>query len=198
MKEVFVDRSITYLIKNNACSKEQVNTFRYVLESLYSLVSKTGVVLIISIFLNTFKITFISLLLFSVLRGFTFGIHASKNTYCWITTIGVYSIFPFLIQRIPFSEVFIIICYLMGFLSILFFSPSDTPKRPLINKRKRKVNKIISLGIGMIYMLLSFFINTDYFYKIVCFVLLLTTICINPLTYKFFKIPYNNYKNYYN
>ena len=86
----------------------------------------------------------------------------------------------------------------MGFLSILFFSPSDTPKRPLINKRKRKVNKIISLGIGMIYMLLSFFINTDYFYKIVCFVLLLTTICINPLTYKFFKIPYNNYKNYYN
>ncbi len=197
MKEVFVNRSLTYLIKNNACKNDQVNTFRYVLESLYSLVSKTGAVLIISIFLNTFKITFISLLLFSILRGFTFGIHASKNAYCWITTIGIYSIFPFLIQRINMTKEFITICYLTVFLSILFFSPSDTPKRPLINKRKRRVNKIISLGIGIIYMLLSFFINTNDFYKIVCFIFMLTSVCINPLTYKIFKVPYNNYKNYY-
>ncbi len=196
MKEVFVNRSLTYLIKNNACKKEQINTFRYVLESLYSLVSKTSAVLIISIFLNTFKITFISLLLFSILRGFTFGIHASKNLYCWITTLGIYSICPFLIQRIYFSKELIISCYLIGFLSILFFSPSDTPKRPLINKRKRKVNKIISLGIGIVYILISFIINGDYFYQVICFVLLLTSICINPLTYKLFKIPYNNYKNY--
>ena len=181
MKEVFVNRSLTYLIKNNACKKEQINTFRYVLESLYSLVSKTSAVLIISIFLNTFKITFISLLLFSILRGFTFGIHASKNLYCWITTLGIYSICPFLIQRIYFSKELIISCYLIGF-----------------NKRKRKVNKIISLGIAISYMLLSFYINADYFYQIICFISLLTCICINPLTYKLFKIPYNNYKNYYN
>ncbi len=196
MKELFVNRSLTYLIKNNACQNNQINTFRYVLESLYSLVTKTSVVLIISIFLNAFKITFISLLLFSLLRGFTFGIHASKNGYCWITTIGIYSIFPFLIQRINFTKELIILCYAIGLLSILFFSPSDTPKRPLINKRKRIVNKIISLGIGIVYMLISFIINTDYFYQVICFVLLLTSICINPLTYKLFKIPYNNYKNY--
>lgn len=196
MKEVFVNHSISYLIRNNACSKEQVNTFRYVLESLYSLVSKTSVVLIISIFLNTFKITFISLLLFSLLRGFTFGIHASKNSYCWITTIAIYSVFPFLIKIISISKEMIIISYFIGILSILLFAPSDTPKRPLLNKRKRIMNKVLALGVGTLYVILSFIINTDLLYKIICFILLLTSVCINPITYKIFKVPYNNYKNY--
>lgn len=196
MKELFVNKSIMYLKNNNACKKEDINKFKYVLECLYSLVSKTFVVLLISIFLRTFKITFITILLFSILRGFTFGIHSSKNSYCWLTTIGIYGIFPYLIKITNISSEIIIISYIIGIISVILFAPSDTPKRPLINKKKRIVNKFISLGILLIYMLISYYINDNVFYKIICFINLLTMICINPLTYKIFKVSYNNYKNY--
>lgn len=198
MKEVFVTHSLAYLKKNNACNKQQENIFRYTLESLYSLVTKTSVVLLISIFLGTFQITFISMILFSLLRGFTFGIHASKNSLCWIITLATYSLFPYLIKVVNFPKVFIFSCYGIGLLSILFFAPCDTPKRPLLDKKKRIVNKMLSFGIGGSYVLISFIIHTETFSSIIAFIFLLTIICINPITYKIFKVPYNNYKHYYN
>ena len=80
MKNAFVNHSLEYLIRNNACTEKQKNIFRYTLESLYSLVTKTSVVLILSLFLKTFSITLMLILFYSILRGFAFGIHASKNS----------------------------------------------------------------------------------------------------------------------
>ena len=90
----------------------------------------------------------------------------------------------------------IYICYVSGFLALLLWAPADTPARPLLNKRKRLTNKIFSLGLTLIYVLCSFYLNSNNFYNIVSFILILETICICPLTYKLFKTPYNNYKTY--
>ena len=196
MKNVFVNHSLNYLIKNNACDDKQINIFRYTLESLYSLITKTSVVLLLSIFFKTFSITFITIVLYSILRGFAFGIHATKNVYCWMITLTVYIVGPLLIKYyiLPMSIVYI--CFAIGFVALLFWAPADTPSRPLLDKKKRNANKIISLSLISIYILSTFYFNISNYYEIICFLLIIETICICPLTYKLFNIPYNNYKNY--
>lgn len=196
MKSAFVNHSLDYLIKNNACNDKQINTFRYTLESLYSLITKTSVVLLLAIFLKTFSITFVTILLYSLLRGFAFGIHASKNIYCWIITLSVYIVGPLLIKNFTLPMEIVYVCYAVGIVSILLWAPADTPSRPLLNKKKRIANKIIALSLGSIYILCSFYFHNSNFYEIVSFLLLTETVCICPLTYKLFKVPYRNYKNY--
>lgn len=196
MKSAFVNHSLNYLIKNNACEEKQINIFRYTLESLYSLITKTSVVLLLSIFLKTFSITLITLIMYSLLRGFAFGIHATKNIYCWGITLTVYIVGPLLIKYFILPMSIVYLCYAIGFVALLLWAPADTPSRPLLNKKKRTANKIITLCLTLIYIFTSIYLNNENFYEIVCFLLLIETICICPLTYYLFKIPYNNYKYY--
>lgn len=196
MKSAFVNNSLHYLIKNNACEKKQINIFRYTLESLYSLITKTSVVLLLSIFLKTFPITLITILLYSILRGFAFGVHATKNIYCWFITLIVYIVGPLFIKYFTIPMIYLYIGYGISLFAFLLWAPSDTPSRPLLDKKKRKTNKIITISLSILYITISLFINNSNFYEIICFLFLLETICICPLTYKLFHIPYRNYRNY--
>lgn len=196
MKTAFVNHSLDYLIKNNACSEKQTKIFKYTLESIYSLVTKTSVVILLSLILKTFSITLGILLTYGLLRGVAFGIHAKKNIYCWIITLTVYSIIPLIIKYIDLPILFIYISYIISFIAILLWAPADTPARPLLNNKKRIVNKFFSIIISLVLISISFIINQTNFYEIVSLTLLIETICICPLTYYLFKVPYNNYKNY--
>ena len=159
LKEIFVNNSLNYLKKHNACNKKQENIFKYTLESLYSFVTKTLVILIFSILLNSFEITAILLVCYSILRGFTFGIHATKNIYCWIISLSVYVLFPFLIKHFYLPIQFIYFMFFIGIIAILLWAPADTKARPLLNRKKRIVNKLISLCISLIYIIGAFELN---------------------------------------
>lgn len=196
MKSAFVNYSLNYLTKNNACSEKQIPIFRYTLESLYSLITKTSVVLLLSLFFKTFSITFITILLYSFLRGFAFGVHATKNIYCWIISLTVYIVGPLFIKYFTIPSIYIFIGYGISILAFLLWAPSDTPSRPLLNKKKRITNKIITLSLALLYIGISLLIKKENFYEIIFFLFLLEDICICPLTYHLFHIPYRNYRNY--
>jgi accessory gene regulator B len=196
VKEAFVNNSIDYLKKNNVCDSRQEKIFRYTLESLYSFFTKSFTILLLSFILGTFKITFITLLLYCILRGLTFGIHATKNIYCWIISLFVYIIGPFIIKYLNISNSILVIITLINILAIILWAPADTKARPLISKKKRITNKIFALIYILILIIISYYWNLNMLKIIICFIGLLNTICICPLTYYIFKQPYNNYKNY--
>lgn len=196
MKEVFVNHFLNYLKKNNVCDSKQEKIFKYTLESLYSFITKSIVILVLSIFLHTFFITFTLLIFYSFLRGFTFGIHATKNIYCWIISLTVYVVCPYLIYSFHFPTYFIYSSYVLGILSILLWAPADTKARPLLNPQKRKINKIISFIILCGFIAISFAFNSQTLEEIVSIVSLLNFICICPVTYYLFKQPYRNYRFY--
>lgn len=196
MKEVFVNNSLNYLKRNNACSNKQEKIFRYTLESIYSFTTKTTIVLLLSLFLGTFKITLLSLLIYGILRGFSFGIHATKNVYCWITTLSIYILFPLIIKHLFFSQEVLFLLDGIGFLAILLWAPADTPARPLLNKKKRIMNKIISVILISLLFLLGIYMNNPNFSELISFISILNAVCICPLTYRLFHISYNNYKSY--
>ena len=196
MREVFVNSSLNYLKKNNVCDSKQERIFKYTLESLYSFFTKSIVMLLLAILFGTFKITFVLLCFYSILRGFTFGIHATKNLYCWLISISIYVICPLLIKIFQFPTYFIYTIFLLGILAILLWAPADTKARPLINKRKRVFNKLISLFIAIGFIVVAFLLNKQNLKEIVSFVLLLNLICTCPFTYYIFKQPYKNYRFY--
>jgi accessory gene regulator B len=196
VKEAFVNTSLNYLKNNNVCNSKQEKIFRYTLESLYSLFTKSAVILVLAIILGTFKITFITLLLYCILRGFTFGIHATKNIYCWIISLSVYIFGPFAIKYLTVPNLILKIVLLINVLAILLWAPADTKARPLISRRKRITNKIIALVYMFVLIGILIVLNSDIFTKIICFIGLLNTVCTCPLTYYIFKQPYRNYKSY--
>lgn len=198
MKEVAVNKVINYLKKNNACSEKEEKVFKYTLESLYSFITKTTTILLLSYFLGTFKTTFLLLLLYSVLRGFSFGIHASKNLYCWIISLSVYVVLPYIIQNVHLNQNLLLFLHLLGILGIILWAPADTPKRPLLNKRKRLVNKLFAFSFTFILDLISYYLHSYLLFYIVTSLLILNFICIAPWTYKVFHIPYRNYERFQN
>ncbi len=196
MKEVFVNNSLSYLKNNNVCNSSQESIFKYTLETLYSFFTKSLVIVLLSILFKTFGITFMILFLYSILRGFTFGIHATKNIYCWLISLTVYIICPFIIKYYTFPVYYIYSIFILGILFILLWAPADTKARPLLNKKKRIVNKFISFTLSICLISLSILLNNQNFKEIITIILLLNSICICPFTYFIFKQTYKNYRFY--
>ena len=76
------------------------------------------------------------------------------------------------------------------------FAPADTEKRPLINKKKRKIYKILSIIISIIYMTIAIVIKNNILSNCFIFAIVIQIIIMLPITYKIFGVSYNNYKAY--
>ena len=81
-------------------------------------------------------------------------------------------------------------------ISMMLYAPDDTQKRPRINSKHRKKLKCTSIIITITYIFLTILINDNYICNLIYLALLIQSTAIIPITYKIFKMPYNNYKAY--
>ena len=195
IKNIVINNSMNLINSSNKYDKEQLEEIKYGIESIYLLLTKFIVIFGISIILGLWKETILFLLMFNILRIFAFGIHASKSIWCWISSIICFLIIPY-ICKINLPSWFYYIVTFISLISFILFAPADTVKRPLINIKKRRIFKILSILFASIYITIIFITNNILLKNILIFSLLLETILILPITYKMFKLPYNNYKNY--
>ena len=72
-------------------------------------------------------------------------------------------------------------------------SPADTKKRPIVNKKRRKVYKLISTFLTIVYLTFSIIIKNTFLSNCFLFSIIMQNFMISPMVYKFFKLPYNNY-----
>ena len=89
--------------------------------------------------------------------------------------------------------------YIISFICILLiakYAPADTEKRPLINKKKRKIYKIISVIVSTIFTILIILFNDNIISNYLLIALVEASLMILPISYKLLKLPYNNYKRY--
>ncbi len=196
IKNFIINNSMNLVNGMNKYNTEQLEEIKYGLEGIYLTVSKVVVILIISIIFGIFKEAILFLLIFNILRTVAFGLHASKSIYCWISSSISFLLIPYLCKNFEFPILFHIIVCSLALISFILFAPADTINRPLINKRKRKIYKVLSIIFATLFIILIFTINYLLLKNLLTFALLLETILILPITYKIFKLPYNNYKNY--
>ena len=197
MKKTFLNFAINLIKKNNPHLNEiKLEEIKYGLEGIYLTISKLIIILSISLLLGIIKEFLLFLLLYNVIRLFAFGMHASKSSICLTISIFIFILFPYILRIliIPFNLKIIISIFCL--LAIILYAPADTHKRPLINKKKRFIFKILSIVITIIYIILSFNLNNTFITNSLLIALLIEVILILPITYKIFKLPYNNYKTY--
>lgn len=194
MKKLFLDKSVSFITKYNKYSKKDIDKLRYGLEGLYLTITKTIIILILSLILGIFKEVIIVLILFNIIRYTGFGFHAEKSYQCLITSTIFFICIPLLFLKTEISFNIQIIISVICIISYLLFAPADTIKRPLPNKKKRIIRKTATILIGTLYLSLIIILHNNYLSALLLSSLVIEAIIISPITYKIFKQPYNNYK----
>lgn len=196
MKKMVVNKLLSIITNNKVCSEKDIKVYSYGLEGLYNLFTKTIVILIITLLLNTAKEFGLILLFYALLRTYSFGIHADSSLGCWISTLTVYVLGSIIVKEMIIVKEIALIVWTFAFISFLLWAPADTPKRPLIREKQRKKLKVKVCIITVIYLLLILIINSNTLINAISFSLLVQMICVNPITYKLTNTQFNNYKYY--
>ena len=175
---------------------EKLLEIEYGLEGMYLSLSKTIVIFLIAYIIGILTQMILLFLFYSLIRSFGFGIHANKSWICWVSSLIIFIGLTILAININFTLEFKIILLFISICSFYFYAPADTYKHPLINIKKRKYLKLITLIISFIYSFICLYTSNSVLSNIILFSLLAESFMIWPLSYKIFNVPYNNYKLY--
>lgn len=177
-------------------SKEEIETIMYGVETIYITITKTIIIFSLAAIMGLFKELLFLLIAFNIIRIPAFGLHASNGTICLIFSSLLFIISTFLCKYVEIPIYILVILYILMFINIILYAPADTVKRPLINAKKRRRYKIVSIIFILIYFILTIIIKNNLVINSLTFGLLIECILINPITYKIFKMPYKNYMTY--
>lgn len=196
MKDYIINNTINFICKYNSYDETKLEELKYGLVSVYLLISKLIVIIIISALLGILKEMIIFTLLYIPIRAVSFGLHTSKSWICLLFSILLFVGFPTASIVIEFPIYLKIVMCIFFILLMYKNSPADTHKRPIINPKRRIFFKYSSVIITIIYSFLILFINNNFISNCLIFSLLMQNLIISPIVYKLFKMPYDNYKNY--
>ncbi|HIT23048.1 MAG TPA: accessory gene regulator B family protein [Candidatus Faecimonas intestinavium] len=194
MKQLFLENSMNFICKYQSISDYDKKKVKYGLEGLYLTITKMVLLTILALLLNMFKEFILVVVFFNVIRYTGFGFHAEKSYQCLLFSTFNFIAIPFLLLHIQLSNFFVYTICAICIFHYLLFAPADTKKRPLSNKRKRIIRKIITVMIGFIYTLMIILLNNTYWTSIILSAMIIQAIIISPLIYRLFNQPYNNYK----
>lgn len=194
MKKKIISVTINYLKKYQSFSEDELEKISYGLEGLYLTLTKLVIIIVLAYIFGILKEVIAILLFFNIIRYTGFGFHAKTSLECLILSTINFILLPIIFLNIELSNIGIICICCVCIVSYILYAPADTVKRPLPNKRKRKIRKVSTVIIGLIYSGLIFLIPS--WGSIFLSALVMQAVVINPLLYKLFKQPYNNYKNF--
>ena len=193
MKKLVVNHWLKIIKKHKNYNEEKLEEIEYGLTGFYMTIEKAIVIIILASILGILKETIIFLFLFNLIRLCSFGIHAKKSWMCLITSIIFFIGIPLISINININIYFKLILGIINIILIYIYSPADTKKRPIVNKKRRKIYKIISSITAIVFVILSILIKDNYLSNSFIFALILQNILISPITYKVCREPYNNY-----
>ena len=174
----------------------KLQEIKYGLETVYLTIIKTIVFILLAILLKTIKGLLLFMLFYGIIRLTGFGVHAKKSIHCWISSILIFLIIPILIKYITIHNYILYIISLISITILAIYAPADTPKRPLINKKKRIIYKVLTILISIGYLITITIIKDKLIINSLFYSLLLECFLVTPLIYKLFGVSYKNYKTY--
>ena len=196
MKTKIIDSLMILIKQEKHYDDEKLAIIKYGLEGIYLTLSKLIIICVLAYFLDLFYEIIMFLILYSIIRMTSFGLHAKKSWVCLLSSTTIFVFVPFISLHImiPIYLKVIIGIILIGL--IYKNAPADTHKRPIVNYKRRMIYKYCSTFIAIIYIYCSILINNNFSSNCFIFTLLVQAIIISPLVYKIFKLPYNNYLTY--
>ncbi len=197
MKKSFINHSLSIITRNNPnIDRVKLEEIEYGLTSIYLTYTKMIIISVIAIMLGIFKQYLLLLISYNIIRTNSFGLHASKSIYCLITSLVCFIGGVYLCEYISAPLVIKLLLTIICIICLIKYAPADTEKRPLINARKRKKYKALSVMFGSIYLVLILIFRNNIISNYLLLGLIEAVIMIHPLIYKLFRFPFDNYKRY--
>lgn len=197
MKKLIINKCMELVTTyNKDLSQRDIDKIKYGLEGLYLTITKLIFIIIVSIILGIWKETLLLILIFNGIRLTAFGVHAKRSIDCLISSTLFFILFPILCIKLTIPLIIKVILFIPLTVLIGIFAPADTEKRPLINKKKRKIYKMLSIMISIIYMTIAIVIKNNILSNCFIFAIVIQIIIMLPITYRIFGVSYNNYKTY--
>ena len=193
MKEKFLQGSMNFITKNETLDEETKEKVAYGLEGLYISITKLLFLNLVALVLGFWLEFILSLVLFNFLRFFGFGAHANNSKTCLITSSILLVGVPYLLLHVTLPNYIIYSLCGLSIIIFILYAPADTEKRPLTNKKKRKIRKIMTVIVASIFTILIIFLRNHTIKMMLLSSLIIESIMILPITYKILKIPYRNY-----
>lgn len=197
VKKKFIEMSCALICKYENCDELQLKKIKYGLESVYTLITKVIVMFILAILLHLLKEYLLLILIYSTARRYAYGLHAKKSITCWLVTLPTYMLGCYFIKFVSIPTIIMYVLWVCGFISFFLWAPADTPARPLIHPEIRRKQKIKACFICIGYLICILVFQTQWLNNAFIYSLIVQSICINPITYKITKTPFDNYKLYY-
>lgn len=197
MKKRFLKRMRALISKQYPdYSNDKLDEIMYGIEGIYLTITKCIVIFTIAIILGIIKEMLLLLLTYNFIRLFAFGMHANKSWICLVFSSSIFILGTYLCKYVSINDYLLYLLYLVVLIIVIIYAPADTVKRPLIKKKKRNIFKLLSVLVVTLYFILSLVIDNNLIKNCLIIGLIIECILINPLTYKIFNMPYNNYKKY--
>lgn len=196
MRNAIINKQLNFIKRYNNLDDEKLSIIKYGLESIYILITKLVIILIAAFLLGLLKQTIIFLLFYNLVRLPSFGLHATKSWICLISSLLIFIILPYICTILVIPTNYKLIMGIIGLFFMFKNAPADTYKRPIINKKRRLVYKILSCIITVVMTCISLFIKDQFLASSILISIILQCFMISPTVYKIFKLPYNNYKQY--
>ena len=197
MKEVFINNSMNLIHKYYPdYSEERLAELKYGLLGLYLMITKSIIIFGIALYLGIFKELLIFTVIYNILRAPSFGIHASKSWICLVSSATIFILSTYLSVNIVIPINIKIIFGIIGIILIYKNSPADTDKKPIVSPKRRRIYKLISTIIAIIFAIASIVVDNNFLSNSFILSLILQNIMVAPTTYKIFGEPYDNYKSY--
>ena len=196
MKNAIVNSLMDNVSKYKNFNDVKLKEIRYGIESFYLTITKTVVIFTLSYICGTFKTLLLLMIFYTLLRLNGFGLHAKKSWQCWLGSIILFLIVPYLCLHLYIGKSFMIIISLFCLIFILKYAPADTEKRPIVNRKKRLIHKSLCILTTIAYILIIYLLKDLYLCNIIFFSIFIETVMILPLSYKIFRLKYDNYKHY--
>lgn len=195
MKEKFIASVVNLAKRKKEYTEEEVAIMRYALEGIYLTFTKILVITLIAALLGLFKEYIWFVLLYTPIRSVSFGWHANTTKQCWVVSILAFILIPYTFSIITINRITKIILLTFSIFIFALYSPADTKKRPIVNKKRRLMFKVVSLIIIFVY---SYYAlnNSNLISNLMLASLLYQSMLINPLIYKISNQEFNNFKAY--
>ena len=159
-------------------------------------ISKLIAVLMVAILMGVLPESILSIIVYSLLRRYSFGIHAPKDYICTIVTIVIHVGTGMLSSKLILNNFIVLSWFFVLTMLIYKYAPADTKKRPILGKDNRQALRRKSTLTIIAIAIIAIVSSNNLVKNILLLASLLQTITILPITYKLSGEGYKNYEKY--
>ena len=167
---------------------ERAEVINYGLQLTIGEIPKFFIMIAIAFLLGVGELSILSFLVILPYRMFSGGFHMKTHIGCIVCTTLMYSgnsfFSKFFVLPQDVKLVVTLLIWIFGLVMITLYAPADTENVPILSKKERKKQKILSYITFTTILTISLFIKEPIISNICVYGMFIQTLCITRLAYK--------------